>query len=174
MIDFTVNLDVEGWMSLVDLLWLFNTAQNMNSIVEIGCWKGRSTLALLSACTGMVYAVDHFQGSSGEPDSTTIEAKEKDIHSIFKSNIGERENLKLYKMSSMEAVKSFADKSVDMVFIDSDHDYEEVRKDINAWLPKTIKMICGHDIMKEPVRRAVTELVGDYKTSSDNIWYEEL
>ena len=172
--NFIHNIEIEGWMSLIDLLWLFNTVQNMNSVVEIGCWKGRSTYALLSGCPGMVYAVDHFLGSSSEPDSTTAEAKEKDIHSIFMNNIGDRNNLKLLKMNSLEASKIFEDKSVDMVFIDSDHHYEEVIADIKAWLPKTRKMICGHDIMNEPVRRAVTELLGEYRTSSDNIWYKDL
>jgi predicted O-methyltransferase YrrM len=52
---------------------------------------------------------------------------------------------------SLEVASVFADKSVDLVFIDGDHSYEGVRQDILAWLPK-IKdggIISGHDFNKE-------------------------
>jgi len=45
---------IEGWMSYAELIWLNLTAKKMNSIVEIGSWKGRSAHALASACPGKV------------------------------------------------------------------------------------------------------------------------
>jgi predicted O-methyltransferase YrrM len=53
---------LRGGTSDLELQWLFNTAKNMNSIVEIGSFLGRSTVALLSGInpTGKVYAIDIF------------------------------------------------------------------------------------------------------------------
>ena len=64
--------EIRGWMELEELLWLNQTAKNMDSIVELGCFCGRSTYALLSGCmehnaghpNGTVYAVDcHWCGT---------------------------------------------------------------------------------------------------------------
>jgi len=47
-----------------------------------------------------------------------------------------------------------------MVFIDGDHSYEGGAADIAAWLPKTRKLLCGHDY-NTPVWPGVTEAVGE-------------
>jgi predicted O-methyltransferase YrrM len=142
----------------------------MDSIVEIGSWKGRSTHALLSGCPGTVWSVDHFKGSAGE-ESALIESREHNIWEQFVKNVGNFKNLLPLKMSSLDAIHQFADKSVDMVFIDGDHSYEEVTKDIKAWFPKCRKIICGHDYMKKNVRKAAKEILGTVD-SSGNIWFK--
>jgi glycosyltransferase involved in cell wall biosynthesis len=156
--DITKNT-IEGWMKGADLLWLFDNAKEMESIVEIGSWKGRSTHALLSGCKGTVYAVDHFLGSNNEPEAHA-EAKTRDISQDFMKNVGNFKNLKVLKMGSAEATKQFSDNSVDMVFIDAGHTYEEVLSDIKMWLPKAKKIICGHDRSHPPVRQAVEDMFG--------------
>jgi hypothetical protein len=152
---------IQGWMNDADLSWLFNTAREMDSVAEIGSWKGRSTHALLSGCKGTVYAVDHFLGSSGERETIHREAETRDIYKDFMKNVGSFKNLQVLKMDSAEAVKQFEDNSVDMVFIDAGHTYEEVLSDIKRWLPKAKKIICGHDRLYLQVQRAVREVFGD-------------
>lgn len=170
------NNKIAGWMSVADLLWLFGTAKKMESIVEIGSWKGRSTHALLSGCQGTVYAVDHFLGSIDERSSPHAEAQERDIHKDFMENVGSFENLKVLKMDNAEAVEQFADHSVDMVFIDAGHLYEEVLGDIKRWLPKVKKIICGHDRGDEQVMRAVEEVFGTLyeKNEGGNMWIKNV
>jgi hypothetical protein len=160
--DYILGNEIGGWMNGVELLWLFNTAKEMDSIVEIGSWKGRSTHALLSGCKGTVYAVDHFLGSKGERGRIFAETRTRDVYKDFMANVGNFKNLKVLKMDSAEAVKQFEDKSVDMVFIDAGHTYEETLADIKRWLPKTKKIICGHDLYEcKPVEVAVREMFGD-------------
>lgn len=171
----TANNKIRGWIKDADLLWLFNTAKEMESVVEIGSWMGRSTHALLSGCKGTVYAVDHFLGSIAERSGAHAEAGNRDIFEDFMENVGSFKNLKVLKMYSAEAVKQFDDNSVDMVFIDAGHTYEEVFTDIKQWLPKVKKIICGHDIKYGQVERAVREMFGnEFEINKENIWIKRL
>lgn len=64
----------------------------------------------------------------------------------------------------------------DMVFIDGDHSYEAVKRDIELWLPRLAPggLLCGHDITNQPVERAVRETIGKYQTTAPGIiWYAE-
>lgn len=52
---------------------------------------------------------------------------------------------------SWEGANKYEDKSLDFVFIDADHTYESVSKDISAWLPKVKPggIIAGHDFSNQ-------------------------
>ena len=164
---------ISGWMSKDELDFLYNLAKKMESIVEVGSWKGRSTHALLSGCQGKVYAIDHFRGSASE-NQQVREASAKDIYAEFRGNVGGFDNLEVLKISSVEATEQFENKSVDMVFIDADHSYEMVKADIEAWLPKAKKMICGHDYWFGGVNKAVKELFGSNIKTFSGIWIKEI
>jgi SAM-dependent methyltransferase len=161
--------DIQGWMNDDELDWQFKMAQQMDSIIEIGCWKGRTTHALLSGCKGPVVAVDHFRGSVGE-DEAHAEAKEYDISAEFYSNVGHFKNLGLLKMDSIEASKFFVERSFDMVFIDGSHDYDSVLADIKAWFTKSRKLFCGHDFNWPGVERAVHQMFGGVASVSGSLW----
>ena len=68
-------------------------------------------------------------------------------------------------MDSQTASKIFADGIIDLVFIDADHRYEYVKKDIASWLPKVRDggILCGHDCTgyyskyPEEVRKMINE-----------------
>jgi hypothetical protein len=159
---------IEGMMTDEELLWLFNMALQMDTIVEIGSWMGRSTHALLSGCIGTVHSVDHFMGSA-DP----IETGNRDVYPAFMKNIGWARHLKVHKMSSLEAVESFEDKSIDFVFIDGGHQYHEAVADIRAWLPKAKKLIAVHDCDSLPVAKAIEEVIGKGQVW-ERIWYKFL
>src|SRR5512139_3381685 len=133
-----------GWMSIGELRWLYETAQQMESIVEVGVWKGRSTHALCSGCKGIVIAVDHWKGSRAEQTSNHKEANEKDVCQDFWANVGHFRNLSILRMESTKAAGLFHEKSVDMVFIDGGHEFEEVLNDLRFWIPICKKLLCGH------------------------------
>jgi hypothetical protein len=65
----------------------------------------------------------------------------------------------LIRKPSVEAAMQFADESLDCVFIDGDHRYEAVFKDLNAWFPKVKEghLITGDDYWMPSVARAVDE-----------------
>lgn len=151
--------EIQGFMSPDELNWLFNKAQQMNSIIEIGSWKGRSTHALLEGCNnGIVYAVDHFQGNFDEVYNPSVdwdsqggdgrphrEIFDVNIEKIFRENLQNYSNLIVHPICSKEASLKFQNKSVDMLFIDGGHGYDEVLDDLISWVPKVTKLVCGHD-----------------------------
>jgi methyltransferase family protein len=119
----------------------------MRSVVEVGSLHGRSAFALLNACNGPVYCIDPW---------------DDDRYESFMDECGHFSNLVAIRACSPGAADQVPD--VDMVFLDGDHEYEGVVADIEAWLPKTRKLLCGHDYGHPDypgVARAVDEILGD-------------
>lgn len=81
------------------------------------------------------------------------------------------------RLPSLVAANIFGNGVVDFVFIDASHQYEDVKADIQAWMPKIKKSIseegdkksnlsphailAGHDIDFIGVRKAVSEIFGN-------------
>ena len=164
---------IQGWMGDgKELPWLFDTASKMRSVVEIGCWRGRSTHAILSGCPGPVWAVDHFLGCPLERDSNHADAKDQDIRAQFLANVGMFPNLKLLAMESGDAAEHLGPGfRVDMVFIDAAHEYADVRRDLELWAPKARRIVSGHDFQATGVNKAVLEYFGrEPDELADGVW----
>ena len=162
--------DIQGFMGDTELQWLYETAQKMDSIVEIGCWRGKSTHALLSGCRGPVYAVDHFHGSPDQVTTAHADAKTQDIYAQFLGHVGQFPNLVVHRMDSIEAARRFQPKSIDMVFIDGCHTLTAVLADLAAWRPICKKLLCGHDIGQDGVRPALQSAGVNYRNEVGSIW----
>lgn len=147
--------NIQGWIRGKALDFLYNEAQKHKSILEIGSWKGKSTVALLEGTKGKVTAVDYFKGS-GCGDETH---KATGIYEEFLKNTKQFENLRTLKMSSYEASEKLKGEKFDMIFIDADHSYESVKQDIQLWKDRATKIICGDDYNQawKGVIRAVNE-----------------
>lgn len=167
---------IDGWMEQDELIWLYEMASTMTSVVEVGCWKGRSTRALLEGCKGPVHAVDHFHGSPGESRNEGdphFEATYVDIYSVFIKNLMHYPNLIVHRMSSHYAANYVLNKgrSIDMVFLDGGHDQESIEEDLDCWAPIAAKIICGHDYEQVDVGTAVRSKFGDSLQTYGRIWY---
>ena len=168
------NQPIEGWMRFPELQFLYNTAKTMDTILEVGSWKGKSTHALCSGCkNGQVTAVDHFLGSN-EPAHKDA-AKDDAIYKAFQQNMSSFSNITVNRKSSEEASKDYEDKSFDMIFLDGGHTYEDVKADIKFWKNKARILLCGHDFSSvwPGVMQAVIEEVGAVEVC-DSIWYKWL
>jgi hypothetical protein len=99
---------------------------------------------------------------------------------------GDKSNVKIVKMKSCEASKLYEDDYFDWIYIDADHSYEGVKKDIENWWPKLKEggLFSGHDFdpdfndmnyEKYGVEKAVKEFFGEnfQLTSEKNYksWY---
>jgi SAM-dependent methyltransferase len=152
--------NIPGWMSVKELHWLAGQAAKQHTVVEVGCWMGRSTAALATG-GGTVYAVDTWQGSEEHRDIMK-QLTPENLFKSFQHHTADIKNIVPIKAPSLEAVKAF-DK-IDMVFIDGSHDYENAKADIMAWKEKLSPggLLCGHDYEYSPgVKQAVSELLPD-------------
>ena len=88
----------------------------------------------------------------------------EDIKKEFFINTRHFDNIELIEDYSYNVVDNFEDKSIDFIYIDGEHDYESVKKDIELYLPKLKDsgIIGGHDFSTQwpGVRRAVNETLG--------------
>ncbi len=140
--------DLCGWMYDDELEFLYNIANQMESIVEIGTFNGRSTHALISGSkVTKIYCVDPWQDQSEwlpKDTQSKAEYRYRGFLQMLKSMKAE-DRVTVLRTTSVEASKLFEDKSIDMVFIDGLHELEAVQEDIECWLPKVNKLISGHD-----------------------------
>lgn len=146
-------------------------------LVEVGCWKGRSTAFLLVEAYRQspqirVYAVDTWRGSPEHAGDPHVQAGT--LYQEFLKNVEPvSQRLTSMAMPSLQATGWFNDGSLDGVFIDAAHEYEAVRQDILAWRPKVRPggILAGHDFAAgwPGVDRAVTEIF-ETVTPIDNCW----
>ena len=160
MLNLYENDKIEGWMTHLELLFLYEQAQKMDTIAELGSYQGRSTFALCSGCNGKVFAIDNFSMTGELPGGRNSNGRLS-----LEKNVGHFNNIEILEGDSASFLRD-----VDMVFIDADHEYESVLKDIQAWLPRTKKLLCGHDWDWEGVRKAVSETIGKPDEIIESIW----
>lgn len=165
---------IDGWMTPKELMWLADQAFRHREIVEIGSFIGRSTRALADNTPGRVTAIDDWKGPR------EFSASNKDWLAIFKQAMDgliESGKVIIKKMDHAKAIKDEPKKKYDMVFIDGDHSYEAVIRDIKGWRKRLLKggLLAGHDYDFPAVRKAVDELVPDaIIVQGTNIWYVEV
>lgn len=177
--------EIEGWFSLNDGLAyqkLFHENKPAK-MVEVGVWKGLSLSFVLNESERLnceLYAVDHFKGSADQFNEAYQELlKDHDIKQDFRDFAGLSRQINLIDQTSLKAAEIFADKSLDMIFLDASHDYESVIQDLERWFPKLQPggILAGHDFTdKFPgLIRAVEEFAFlnklEVKRAGSSIWY---
>lgn len=150
----------------------------MYSVAEIGVFEGKTCQYLLKHHKFSEYIlVDPYVVYSEYIDLRSDNLKLYNAYQKVEELVNKNDFLKLYKMYSNEAVNYIPDESLDMVFIDANHDYEYVKNDIKLWKNKVKQggIIAGHDYNYPGilgVKEAVDEIFGDRVTiASDYVWY---
>jgi len=165
--------------------WLKNTVKPIlgkiiNVAIEIGVWRGDFTHTINTVLKpSRTIGIDPYllyEGYSDKPDayednnSDSVEyANQKNLDSLY--NLVKKRSLEesweLIREKSLNAVNDWEDKSVDFVYLDANHKYEQVLEDIEAWWPK-IKpggILSGHDFLKgsKVEKYGVIEAVTDFR-----------
>jgi|MudIll2142460700_1097286.scaffolds.fasta_scaffold142979_2 predicted O-methyltransferase YrrM len=174
-----MNLDnalkIEGWMNREELAWLADKAINSNHILEIGCYKGRSTRALADNTNGIVHALDPWNGSYFSDDGS-LNGIRTDVYDEFYHNLRDHiHNGKVVPIKKFSWQFETPNK-FDFIFIDGDHRESYVRHDIRLAeriiLPGGI--ISGHDYNQAgwpSVKRVVDDVYNGKASITETIWW---
>jgi len=168
--------NIDGWVNEAEGEYLFETSRNCEGngiILEIGSWKGKSTIYLgkgsQSGNKVKIYAVDPHTGSSEHIEEygevNTFDEFKKNIESAGLNNI-----ITPVVKTSYDAFNMF-DEPVEFVFIDGAHEYEQVKLDFELWFPRLIEggKIAFHDSIGsyEGPRKVVKEYIYNSRNFKD-------
>lgn len=144
--------DIGGWFNYEDVFDILIKSVSKGGIfIEGGAWLGKSSSYLCDQVAKLrpdiqVFILDTWEGSPNERDTFQKLVKTENVYAMFISNMGTRKFTPIRKESVL-AAQDFADNSVDVMFIDMEHTFEAVVRDIKAWFPKVKEggYIAGHD-----------------------------
>lgn len=161
-LDIPVTVDWKGRKSQRRhvLQWLIEN-NNCRTMVEIGVRYGGTSFYLLNKFPDLkLYGID------------------TDISQFYSGEIQERYKDRLVAIQGMShtVTEMIPDNSVDIIFIDGDHSYEAVKKDIILYTPKLKDggLLTGHDIDYPGVNQAVTELIENYDVAPNYVWFKKI
>ena len=144
---------IEGWFSFQELYTDVVQRYDNALFVEVGAWLGRSTAFLAveilnSKKNIKFHCVDTWAGSDEHVHQAHDYVKQNILYHKFLENIKPVSDIVVpVQKLSVEAAQDYDDESIDFVFLDASHDYENVKNDLIAWYPKIKKggTFGGHD-----------------------------
>ncbi|OEU68393.1 MAG: hypothetical protein BBJ57_02185 [Desulfobacterales bacterium PC51MH44] len=142
------------------------SAQNFKTGCELGTYQGGTTFFLLDNLPDLtLHTVDIFEQ---QPEHENYKEDRYDFTDRYPmvmekaKKYGDR--LVVHKGWTHEVAEKIEPETFDFVFIDADHNYEGVKRDILAWKSKIKQggFLMGHDANLPSVAKAVKECCSDY------------
>jgi len=163
---------INGYILDPELEWLASTARKSTAILELGAFLGKSTRVLCDNTKGTVCSIDLWEQTEGGLIATFPEVYKEFIDNLRDHLIAQK--LSFYKATTDYAISLLKNegRKFDFIFIDADHRYEQVKKDILGSMELLSQggIISGHDYNWEGVKQAVDEIFPKFNLHS-NIWW---
>ena len=129
--------------------------------IEIGTHRGESAEFLLKTNPNIekIYCIDPYE------KEFIIDGKSASIHFKKAKKRLSKFNAKFILKTSDDAVKLFSKNSIDYIYIDGLHTYEQVKKDIENYflILKKGGIMSGNDIENPQITKALCEFCCKYK-----------
>ena len=156
---------VDGWLHPKEARLLFRLAsqcKGQGAIVEIGSWKGKSTICLArGSITGGKAPIHAIDPHTGSPEHSrefgVVWTFDEFRRNIDRAGVTE---MVTPHVDYSDAVARTFDEPVELIFIDGLHEYEGVKIDFDSWFNKVIDhgTMAFHDSTCWPgVLRCVSE-----------------
>lgn len=151
---------------------------NVQTVLEIGAFLGLST-AWFASRVDHVTTVDKFEEFETEPNDNNLVytlssmGLPNPFRSIFQRNIddaGVANKVSVIQKWSRDAAKHVG--RFDLIYIDGDHSYAGCKSDIELYLPRARKVICGDDYTKRfpGIIQATAELIPTHSYNMPFWW----
>lgn len=172
-----------GWTPQKDLLAIRRLVQDAATrlgrepfVVELGTYIGQSAKAMADA-GAVVFTVDNMEGSphDGSIVRYAVYGKE-DVAGALEQNLGDLLGSKVHRFvcDSVECAGQWK-KSIDMLYVDADHDYAPTKANIEAWLPHVREggIVAGHDYDEQfpGTVKAVNEMFPEGVNVEGQVWW---
>lgn len=136
---------LEGFLTRKKATLLYDALRAMDRpgpVVEVGSWKGKSTVALALATRraggkGPVYAIDHHEGSEEHKEQIAAEGSTWGAFQAAIRGADVEDIVHPLRMDSLSGAKWLAEHGVrpQFFFLDGAHDEASVRADLEAYIP---------------------------------------
>jgi predicted O-methyltransferase YrrM len=130
---------IEGWLTDAQARRLWDAARALpatGQVVEIGSYRGRSTVVLARATEARVVAIDPHAGNDRGPQEIEGYASEAESdHEAFLANLeraGVSSRVRHVRRFSADA-HAEVDGPIDLLYVDGAHRYGPARDDIRDW-----------------------------------------
>jgi hypothetical protein len=155
-----MKLEIHSWDKR-DLGMIFRAGLKYNRGAEIGVFTGDMSEFLARVMPDLhLYLIDPYKkfpleiyGDLANDDQSIQDARYEYVCKLFEKN----KNIEILRLTSEEASGKIPDESLDFAYIDANHAYEYVKRDIELWWPKIRDggILAGHDYTRPTVASAV-------------------
>lgn len=131
--------DIPGFLYPREIAHLYALASEIpqgGTVVELGCYRGKSTTALAYGVreqAGNLYTIDPFEGTMvgniALQKQYAMEVMERMYDRFLDKHV------EIYVGYSHDIVQDWKHGYIDLLFIDAEHSYESVARDLADWSP---------------------------------------
>lgn len=118
----------------------------VKTVAEIGVWEGAFARTICAETGAFLYAIDPWAPQDGYIERKNDKARlDKALARTQAALAGYPHQI--VRATSVDAARKFADRSLDVAYIDGNHLRDHVLADIAAWAPKVKPggVLAGHD-----------------------------
>ncbi|MFB6352398.1 MAG: class I SAM-dependent methyltransferase [Bradymonadaceae bacterium] len=154
---------------------------------EIGVWRGEFSRQILKYTNPeTLYLIDPWEYQPEFPDRQyggAVADEQMEMDGMYRTvhrRFGGRNDVEILRKYSREALAIFEDDALDWVYIDGNHFYEYVKRDLEMSLEKVRPggFVTGDDYEwgdehDYPVKRAVNEIVAEEDVVVETVWNDQ-
>jgi predicted O-methyltransferase YrrM len=140
---------IDGWLTVDEAITLYELARSLPHehpvAVEIGCWQGKSSVCIARGLrhknAPRLCCIDPFDASGDAPSAADYADRAlglgNALREVFEQNLraaGVRDLVEVQQGLSHECAAAWRG-PIDLLFVDGDHAYEAVARDVAEWAP---------------------------------------
>jgi predicted O-methyltransferase YrrM len=164
------NAAIEGFLDAQEIALLSTVgAEAAVCIVEIGSYRGLSTVALAQHASAPVYAIDPHERFISEDGHLFDGGADRIAFMRNLLDFGVADRVRLINLPSVFAARGWTQHPIDVLWIDGDHREAMVRADVQAWMPFLVRG--GHVLLHDSPQAGVTAALRDIEATGQ---YERL
>ncbi len=137
------------------------------AVAELGVFVGTFSAAILEIChPSLLYLIDTWSGSVECGDENGENVVVEDLEAIYPQIIARYDRhpaARVLRSTIVSALAEFGERSLDVTYLDADHSYMAVSRDLRAAARVTRRWLAGHDYCErfDGTRRAVNDFCQD-------------